>query len=240
MEFPEKIRKFDTDYFGLSRASAVLNLGMDAMLKAMELEGLGREKLLEAHGAIWMAAHVRYKLERPLFADEAVLLQAEKLKCDGAHVLSEVALQSGGQQLGKIWGAWVLADVSARRILRPKTIPALAEAEAAPKGLFRRGILPPEGAELYRRMVHYSDCDVNGHFNSPRYADCVCDAFWMERFPSGFVSEMQLSFSAESKPGDVLDIRTWQEAGLCLAHAACGGKARFSACFRFSPYKRVR
>ncbi len=240
MEIQDRIRKFDTDYFGFCRACAVVNISMDAMLKGMEQEGLDRTSMLERYHAIWMAAHFKYDLLRPLFADEPVLLQVEKLKCDGAHALSELCILAKGLPVGRAYGAWILADAGARKILRPQSIPELEKAAPAQKGLFRRRILPPEGAALYRRMVHYSDCDVNGHFNSPRYADCICDAHWMESFPSCYVSQMQISFSAESRPGDVLDIRTWREDGMYMSHAACGGKARFSACFACQSYERVR
>ncbi len=239
MQIQERIRKFDADCFGFCRPSVVVSLCMDAMLEDLAARGLDRRSMLEKYGAVWMAAHFKYSLSRPLLAGELLQFRPVPATAANAHVQTETDLYVQDLFVGRATAAWILTDVQERRILRPGKIPGLDSLEEAPKGSFQRGILPPEDAPVYKRMVHYSDCDVNGHLNSARYADCVCDAYWMEKFPSGFVSELQLSFSAESKPWDVLEIRTWRENGRFMAHAACGDKARFSACFKYMYQTRM-
>ena len=66
----------------------------------------------------------------------------------------------------------------------------------------------PEGLDLAeRRLMHYSDTDINGHVNNTRYADFVCDAIRADLLPNdSFVAGMQLGYHAECHAGECVDM----------------------------------
>ena len=78
----------------------------------------------------------------------------------------------------------------------------------------------------------YSDTDINGHVNNCRYADFACDALEMEDLePGRFLSQLQIGYLAECRPGDELEMHAGQARG--DPHFVRGmdeeGKSRFEA-----------
>ncbi|MEG2421843.1 MAG: thioesterase, partial [Oscillospiraceae bacterium] len=71
----------------------------------------------------------------------------------------------------------------------------------------------PEELQLEEsRRLHYGDADVNGHVNNARYADFLCDTLHLETMGAGrFVSQLQLGYLAECRPGEQLNLYTAQE-----------------------------
>ena len=57
------------------------------------------------------------------------------------------------------------------------------------------------------RMPAYSELDVNGHVNNARYADWLCDALGIETMQEYRVKTMRLSYAAEIRPGQEMQLR---------------------------------
>ena len=95
--------------------------------------------------------------------------------------------------------------------------------------------LPQDMAQADRRKLRYSDTDLNGHVNNTRYADFACDALEMEKLgPRRFLSEMQIGYLAECRPGEELRLLTGREGDVCFAQGMDeSGKSRFEASLIF-------
>ena len=88
----------------------------------------------------------------------------------------------------------------------------------------------PEGLRhKENRLMRYSDTDLNGHVNNTRYADFACDAVEEECMAEGtFLSEMQIGYLAECRPGEELRLLTGREGDVCFAQGMDeSGKSRF-------------
>ena len=83
--------------------------------------------------------------------------------------------------------------------------------------------------------MHYSDTDVNGHVNNTRYADFACDAVELDRLPEDqFLTEMQIGYLAECRPGEVLDLEAGSiDSGCYVRGLDRNGKTRFETAMIF-------
>jgi len=93
--------------------------------------------------------------------------------------------------------------------------------------------MPEEMPVTERRLLHYSETDMNGHINNTRYADFASDAMHLERLKQGqFVCEMSISFLAECRAGETLEISAAQQGDTGFVRGTGhDGQACFEAVF---------
>ena len=142
-----------------------------------------------------------------------------------------------GTWVGESVSGWVLADIETRRLLRLSAIRELAGTGGG--ALCKTRVLsklrcPEQLRVLERRRMRSSDPDINGHVNNIRYADFACDALDMDRLEQQFLSELQIGYLAECRPGDLLVLESGEQGeDLYIRGVDEAGKARFEASLRF-------
>ena len=202
----------DTDPQGYCRPSSLLGHLQVAATAAAEEGGYGRAPMLERCNAVWILARIRYELSRPLLWKEELRIDTWHRGGRAGGLYRDFDLFSGGERVGQAVSLWALMGRESRKLLGLSCVPGLA-ADAVTRE-DRRQMLSllrmPEGAVLAeRRLMHYSDTDVNGHVNNTRYADFACDAVRAETFaPGQFVSAMQINYVAECRAGETIDLLT--------------------------------
>lgn len=207
-----RIDSRDTDPRGHCRPSALLGHLQVAATAAAEEGGCGRELLLERYGAVWILARIRYELSRPLIWKEELTVDTWHRGGRAGGLYRDFDLFSGGKRVGQAVSLWVLMERESRRLLGMARVPELASGAVMRED--RRQMLSrlrmPEELELAeRRLMHYSDTDINGHVNNTKYADFACDAIRAERLaPGQFVSAMQINYVAECHAGDTIIMQT--------------------------------
>lgn len=231
-EFKTKIDTRDADGRSRCRPSALLGYLQEAATLAAESRGFGREVLLEKHGAFWMLARLWYRLDRPLHWGEELTVHTWHRGGKGASMYRDFDLYVDGTPVGEAVSLWALVRMEDRRILRLSQIPEL---EGTSGGERNKDIqlsklrLPEEMDLAERRMMHYSDTDINAHVNNTRYADFACDAIRADLLPEDvFVAGMQLGYHAECRPGEVIDLLTARQEQNGFVHGIDEtGKSRF-------------
>lgn len=145
----------------------------------------------------------------------------------------------GGHRVGESVSAWVMMNRDTGRIVKLSTVSELRETgggslckeRTLSKIRFPQGMAPVE-----RRLMRYSDSDINGHVNNTKYADFVCDAIHLDRREKGeFVSEIQIGYLAQCWPNEEIEIRTarW-DGGWFVGGEDEACTPRFEACVRLS------
>ena len=147
-------------------------------------------------------------------------------------------IYANGELVGESVSGWVLANLESRKIMRLADIQELAGTggeELCKTRTLNKLRAPKDLKLLERRKMHYSDTDVNGHVNNTRYADFACDAVELDRLPEDqFLTEMQIGYLAECRPGEVLDLEAGRIDGGCYVHGLDqNGKARFETAMIF-------
>lgn len=231
-EYKTKIDTRDVDGRSRCRPSALLGYLQEAATLAAESRGFGRQVLLQEYGAFWMLARLWYQLERPLHWGEELTIHTWHRGGKSVSMYRDFDLYVDGTYVGQAVSVWVLARLEDRKMLRLSEIPEL---EGTSGGERNKDIqlyklrLPERMEPAERRLMHYSDTDINGHVNNTRYADFACDAIRADLLaPDVFVAGMQLGYTAECKPGEVIDLLCAQEDKTCFVHGIDEtGKSRF-------------
>ena len=231
-EYKTKIDTRDVDGRSRCRPSALLGYLQEAATLAAENRNFGRQVLLQEYGAFWMLARLWYRLERPLHWGEELTIHTWHRGGKSVSMYRDFDLYVDGTYVGQAVSVWVLVCLEDRKMLRLSEIPEL---EGTSGGERNKDIqlyklrLPERMEPTERRLMHYSDTDINGHVNNTRYADFACDAIRADLLaPDVFVAGMQLGYNAECKPGEVIDLLCAQEDKTCFVHGIDEtGKSRF-------------
>lgn len=232
--FTTRVDSRDVDGSGFCRPSAVLGYLQEAATAAAEELGVGREKTLGQYGAVWILARVWYRLDRPLRWGETVEIHTWHRGGKGASMYRDFDLYAGGEPVGEAVSVWALARLSDHKLLRVGDVSSLVDSDGGPlcKSIqLTRLRLPQEMETAERRLMHYSDTDLNGHVNNNRYADFACDAIHAETLPRGtYVASLQIGYTAECRAGETITMLTAAQGERRMVHGVDeAGKSRFDA-----------
>lgn len=231
-EYKTKIDTRDVDGRSRCRPSALLGYLQEAATLAAESRGFGREVLMTNYGAFWMLARLWFRLDRPLRWGEELTIHTWHRGGKGASMYRDFDLYVDGTHVGEAVSVWVLVRLEDRKMLRLSQISELADTGGGErnKDIQLSKLRLPEGMTLAeRRLMHYSDTDINGHVNNTRYADFACDAIRADLLAeTAFVASMQLGYTAECHPGEVIDLLAAREDDCFFIHGIDEtGKSRF-------------
>ncbi len=231
-EHKVRLSGMDADGRGFCKPSALLNHLQVAAALAAEDGGFSREMLLERYGAFWMLARSWFHLERPLRWEDDITIRTWHRGGKGAMMYRDYDIYLGGKRVGESVSGWVLAGVESRKIMRLSAIAELADTgggELCKSMTLNKLRAPEELREAERRLMRYSDTDINGHVNNTRYADFVCDALRLDKLGEDrYLSSMQIGYLAECRPGEILTMETGMlDDGRYIRGLDERGKSRF-------------
>ena len=228
------------DLYDNIRPSAMLQLLQEMGTDHAEIQHMNRDYLVEAYHACWILARVWYQVKRPIHAGELLTIKTWHRGAGSLIVYRDYDLSVGNESVGEAVAAWVVADIEDRKMLRPSSIENIAVAKSPEQVKERQLRLirsPKEKEHVYDRTVRYSDLDVNGHMNNTKYADVLMDALNARELEGRFVSQLQLNYSQECKPGETMEIsRVLEEDHCYIDGCSDDGKRRFESTLQFQPY----
>jgi acyl-ACP thioesterase len=222
----------ETDCFGFCKTSSLLGFSQDAATEHAVVNGISRESLLESEGYIWMLVRQRLMLKRPIVYGENVVVTTWHRGFKGAVWYRDFELSAHDGIVGEIVTAWITADFKTKRIIRPNMVKN-SDSFIHPtrnSGPELHKLEMPEGMPLSsKRMVSYSDLDINAHLNNVKAAEIVSDAAQLEKKEGFFVGLCQINYLEESLPGDILDVFEKDHEDTVYVCASAGGHRRFEA-----------
>lgn len=233
-----RLTGMDVDGRGICKASALLNHLQAAAVLAAEAGGFGRDVLLEQYGAIWMLARSWFRLEHPLRWDDSLTIRTWHRGDHAAMMYRDYDILVDGRQVGESVSGWVLANVNSRKLMRLSAISQLTNTgggERCKSMTLHKLRCPEQLHRVERRLMRYSDTDINGHVNNTRYADFACDALRLDKLEEDrFLYSMQIGYLAECRPGEWIVLETGEKE---KEHYVRGldesGKSRFEAALFF-------
>jgi len=238
--YTTQINSRDVDGLGRCRASALMGHMQEAATQAAEYGGFGREIIMSKHNGFWMLTRMWYRIERPLYWNEQLTVHTWHRGVKGAVSYRDYDLYVGDKLVGEGVSAWVLADADTHRLIRLGGVMEMLDTHGGElqKNKTLSKLRAPENLSCAeQRVMRYSDTDINGHVNNTRYADFACDAVRMDNLPEyRFLSEVQIGYLGECRPGEVLDILSGdtEDGKIYLCGRDREGKARFETMMLFS------
>lgn len=202
---------YQTNQNTFLRPAAFMDLAQEiAYWAAMEL-GFGYENL-HIHHTAWVLSRMHVHFVCPLKWHDTVPLYTWHKGADGLFYIRDFEmLAPDGAVAVQATSSWVVIDERSRRLVRPEDLKNLLDperqvadaiAEPAPKI-----ILPKEGEaeEAGCHTVSYSDLDLLGHTNNPRYVVWAMDCLPLEE-ASRPVKELYINFNKETRAGDTVQL----------------------------------
>ena len=133
--------------------------------------------------------------------------------------------------VGDAQSMWVTLDPETHRIVASGAFPEAEQYLHTSRGeLFAP--LPKLSCDNVRlhhvHEVRYSDLDVNNHVNNVRAVELISDALDLYKQP-GFVSELQVNYTAETACGESLSLLTGMADSARYIRGEADGRTRFEA-----------
>ena len=224
----------DVDPFNQCRPSSVLNFLQEAATRAAVEMHVSRDEIAQRYHSFWMLIRMWYRLDRPLYWNEELTVRTWHRGGKGVSLYRDFDLYRNGEPVGEAVSTWVIADLDTHK---PRRLSDMGELEGTTgeelcKSIrLHRAHMPAQLTVREKRLLHYSDADINGHVNNVRYADFACDAIHLEQEGVGkFVSSIQISYLKECRPGETVTLSAVQEDSTWYVRGADGEETeRFEA-----------
>lgn len=221
----------DCDLGGLWRPSAILTAMQETAGMHSHILGCGRETLVQK-GVVWVLTRCEVQMEKEARMGSRLSIETFPMPLRRWFFPRYFVFRDEeGAQVGAAGTLWVLFDLEKRCMVAPGDVAgAIPDNSDLTPPLGVPGPVPrltTGGTLESARTPVYSELDVNGHVNNARYADWLCDALGLEIMREYRVKTMRLSYAAEIRPGQAMELRLTRDG---LAYHLTGsheGKTHF-------------
>lgn len=228
----------DADYYRKVKLSSLFNYFQDIASLHAENLGLGIVELQEK-GVTWVLVKMLVQMDRVPGLNEQVFLETwplepKKLEFERNFFIKDIS----GEIVGRAISSWVIMDVQTREIRKTELFPGWIQTYIPVRAIEgRMGKIKSNGLlqQVYKKVIGYSDIDINGHLNNSKYIDYIADCFSIEKHGQYTVDRIQVSYMSEAFAGDTIifnkDISEL-EAGIVYVEGVdeTGAKTYFKAC----------
>jgi medium-chain acyl-[acyl-carrier-protein] hydrolase len=216
-----RVRAFDVDANDRLKVNAILDYFQDAASNDAERLNFGYSNFVPLR-LTWVLSWAKFEfIHYPKFMDEVKIQSWGKKQYKLYSIRDYLMVDSKDEIIGRGTSAWLLLDAKS---LRPKILPQLFpeikmyEVKDALIDLPQK-IIPTSKTEfIYKTKIRYSDIDLNQHANNAAYIELMLDCFDMEFHQLHSVKSLVVSFNAESKYSDEIQLSRGIEKSDSLRH----------------------
>ena len=221
----------DCDLGGLWRPSAILTAMQETAGMHSHILGCGRETLVQK-GVVWVLTRCEVQMEKEARMGSRLSIETFPMPLRRWFFPRYFVFRDEeGAQVGAAGTLWVLFDLEKRCMVAPGDVAgAIPDNSDLTPPLGVPGPVPrltTGGTLESARTPVYSELDVNGHVNNARYADWLCDALGLEVMREYRVKTMRLSYAAEIRPGQAMELRLTRDGLAYHLTGAHEGKTHF-------------
>lgn len=201
----------DVDFTRKLKLSALFNYFQDIANLAAENLGVGMTRVEQEFGVAWILVRIRVDMIRQPDWDEEITIDTwpqvpGKVDFERDYLVKD----REGLAVARAVSQWVIMDIKQRRLRRTNLIPlslsSIPQERAIDCQLGKLRV--PEQLEMaYKRVIGYSDIDVNGHLNNCKYVDFILDCFPLASHQQQRVTSIEVNFINEVLPGDTIALR---------------------------------
>nr|WP_312576248.1 acyl-ACP thioesterase domain-containing protein [Sedimentibacter sp.] len=201
----------EVDFSQKLKLSSLFLYLQDMATEHAEILDVGRNRM-KNYGVIWVLIRAKVDVTRYPKWNEDIFVetwpqQPNKIEFERNFIVYD----SDENIIARAITSWVIIDINSRKLKRSSLINPnfpLVEREKALNcelGKFKsKGNLEP----TYKKVVGYSDIDINEHLNNSRYIDYIMDCFSIEKHKNYFIKSIEINYLHEALPGDSLTMYT--------------------------------
>lgn len=204
-----KITAYDVDANNRLKVSRVFDYFQDAASNDAERLNFGYKNFIPL-GLLWVLSWVKIEfISYPKFMDEIKIQTWGKKQHKLYSMRDFLILNADDEIIIRGTSAWLLLDFKS---LRPRILTQLypelklLETKDALTDLPQKINQKPETALVYTKHIRYSDIDLNQHTNNAKYIELMSDCFDQEFYKTHSVKSLTVSFNAETKFGDEIEL----------------------------------
>lgn len=212
-----KISAFDVDSNNRLRINRIFDYFQDAASNDAERLGFGYNNFIPK-GLFWVLSWIKIEfLDYPKFMDEIKIQTWGKKQHKLYSMRDFFIFNSGNEMIMRGTTAWLLLDAKS---LRPKILTQLFPEFKMNDTMNALPDLPQklnfiDSLELvYSKTIRYADIDLNNHTNNAKYVELMFDCFDQEFHKEHCVKSLVVSFNAETKFGDEVNLYKGSEGSL--------------------------
>jgi len=229
----------DSDYYKKLKLSSLFNYLQDIASLHSENLGIGINDIQKKHDVAWVMVRILVDVARMPNWNENIkvetwAIEPKRLEFERDFIVRDTE----GNVLVRAISSWVIMNIEKREIRKTELIrieyPPFVEERAINQ---RMGKLKPNGQleMVYKKLIGYSDIDINGHLNNSKYIDYITDCFSMERHGEYRVKSVQVSYISEALAGDTIvfskDISNLEDGSIYVEGVnEIGDKVYFKSC----------
>ncbi|MGB4303712.1 MAG: acyl-ACP thioesterase domain-containing protein [Syntrophomonadaceae bacterium] len=198
----------DVDFTGNLRLSTLFGYFQDVANRHSHNLGIGFDTIMREFGVIWALIRIRVDIIRYPAMNEKILVETWPQKPTNLEFARDfLVYDRDGNIIVRAVSTWAILDIHTRKLKRAKLIapdyPPFREERALDYKLRR---LKPFGQleMVYKRVIGYSDIDMNEHLNNTKYVDLLMDCFSVESHKANYVKSIEFNYVNEALPGDTI------------------------------------
>lgn len=206
------VQASETDFRRQLKLSSLFMYLQDMATEHAYKIGVGRDALQKKYGIIWVLNCAKVEVIRlPMHMEEITIEtwpeQPEKVQFNRNFLVYD----NDGNIIAKAFSQWVVIDFSTRKLRRCSIIeeefPKVDKER--PVECTKVKIKPMGNLNLrYKKIVSYSDIDINEHLNNAKYIDYIMDCFSLEAHKKYRVKSIEVYYMHEALPGEILQLYT--------------------------------
>ena len=205
------VQSRDSDFSQRVKLSALFSYFQEMATEHGQMLGVGRNSI-QKHGVIWVLIRSRVAVERyPRMREEIFIEtwpeQPGKIEFERNFIVRDAE----GIIIARALTSWVIIDVENRRLRRSSTLDAKFPSTGREKALNCELGKIQSNNQLnlsYKKVVRYSDIDINEHLNNSKYVDYIMDCFSLEEHKNYVVKSIEVDYVHEALPGETIELFT--------------------------------
>lgn len=203
------VRAFDVDANDRLKVSTILDYFQDAASNDAERLNFGYTDFVPK-GLLWVLSWAKFEfIDYPKFMDEIKIQSWGKKQHKLYSIRDYLMLDSREKIICRGTSAWLLMD---SKSFRPKVLTQIFpdlkmyDSQDALNDLPQKITTPQNMEKVYTSKIRYSDIDLNQHANNAKYIELMLDCFDKEFHREHRIKSLVVSFNAESKFGDEIQL----------------------------------
>jgi acyl-ACP thioesterase len=215
------VRAFDVDANDRLKVNTILDYFQDAASNDAERLNFGYSNFVP-RGLTWVLSWAKFQfISYPKFMDEIKIQSWGKKQHELYSIRDYLMFDSIGEIICRGTSAWLLLDLKS---IRPKILPQLFpeikmhDSKNALTDLPQKIVPSVKPDLIYTTKIRYSDIDLNKHANNAKSIELMLDCFDNEFHNFHTIKSLVVSFKAESKYGDEIQLFKGTESTQPLKH----------------------
>lgn len=216
-----RVRAFEVDANDRLKVNTILDYFQDAASNDAERLNFGYTNFVPM-GLTWVLSWAKFEfIKFPKFSDEIKIQTWGKKQFKLYSMRDYLLFNSKEEIICQGTSAWLLID---SKSLRPKILPQLfpdikmLDSKDALTDLPQKIIPSSKTENIYSTKIRYSDIDLNQHANNASYIRLMLDCFDQEFHKKHTMKSLTVSYNAQSKYGDEIQLSKRIEKDDPLTH----------------------